>query len=100
MDNIPKKSGALIVYQHHLLPYDLLYVMSDIYYEHKRPPLGVMHRDMEMINPGLCKVVHKIFQKSAPIADRRYWIATLMLLSPSKFRSSISPLRKKFSLMN
>lgn len=59
-ENIPRDTGGLIVFHHNLLPYDLLYLMSDYYLERGKPLSCVMHRDMEMLAPGMCKVTREL----------------------------------------
>lgn len=48
------------MYHHNLIAYDLLYLMTDYYLENGKPLYGIIHKDVELANPGVCKVIKEL----------------------------------------
>ncbi|XP_003740981.1 uncharacterized protein LOC100901437 [Galendromus occidentalis] len=54
-ENLPKSSGALIVYYHSLMPQGMFYIIAKRYLESGETIGGIVHRDLMTVMSGVCK---------------------------------------------
>ena len=55
-ENIPQSSGALIVYYHALVPFDLFYISNIFFLERGKNLGGIIHRKFTTTLSGMCEV--------------------------------------------